>query len=98
MEAVIRQWPSGSLSVDTGQSPHHLSRSFCLGAGNARRFLFAGVSCSEGQICHICAWAQKMPATILRAFSVPTGIRSNAAEGDDDVDDDDPDDPWLQKC
>ena len=44
------------------------------------------------------AWAQKMPAFFLRAFSVPTGIRSNAAEGDDDVDDDDPDDPWLQKC
>ena len=44
------------------------------------------------------AWAQEMLANILRAFSVPTGIRSNAAEGDDDVDDDDSDDPWLQKC
>ena len=65
MEAVIRQWPCGSLSDDTGQSHHHLSRSyFCLGAGNARN-LFAGVSCSEGQDWHICV------ILIIRSYFCP---------------------------
>ena len=50
VEAVIRQWPCGSLWDDTGQYHPHLwgARSyFCPGAGNARK-MFAGVSCSEG--------------------------------------------------
>jgi len=74
----------GSLSDDTGQSHHHLSRSFCLGAGNARKKLRAfsvptGIRIRLRNSLVSIARAQETPAFFLRAFSVPTGIRSYAA-------------------
>jgi len=77
---------NGSLSDDTGHSPHHLSRSyFCLGAGNARnffcgRFLFRRQNCIYASLALNSAWAQEMPAKNLRAFSAFLGKTGDSAQ------------------